>query len=315
MFDGKRVLVTGGAGLVGSHLAEKLLEVGANVRVTKFSSEIPYDHSNLEVYCGDLESKKFCKEITNDVDYVFHCAVNNSGTMQVSNNPVKYISSNLTMDIKMLESSICNRVKKFLFVSSAIVYPDSSEFMKEEDAIETDLYNRLWPASETKRCMERMCTFFHNNYDMDICIVRPSNIYGPRDNFNIKTAQVLPSLINKIYSTSENINISCKEDITRDFVYVRDFVNGTLMAMKDYCCGEPLNIGSGSPITLKFLVDKIIYILNKDIECIFDGNDRGGTRIRKLDIEKATNKVGFSPNYSIENGLRETIDWFLKYEC
>jgi len=313
MFKNKKVLVTGGAGLTGSHLAEELLNRGANVRVTKFSSDIQYDHSNLEIVQGDLRDVGFCGFITEQIDYVFHCAVRGSGTKEVSENPIKYISSNLSIDTNILESSIRNRVKKFSYISSAIVYPDSDWAMEEEDALEPDSYNRLWPASETKRYMERICRFMHHNTDMDICIVRPSNIYGPRDNFDIRTAQVLPALVNRIYHSSGGIEIGCSENVTRDFLYVKDLAKAILLSMEHYCCGEPLNIGSGEQTTLENLVENIIKHLDLDISYLFTGDDKDGILVRRMDISKACDNINFKPCYSIEDGLRETIDWWIEH--
>jgi len=301
---GKKILVTGGSGFLGSKIVKLLEEKGVeNIIIPRSSS------------C-DLRIAENCAEITKNVDIVFHVAGNVGGIGYNKEHPGSVFFDNIMMDTLMMEESRKNKVKKFIAIGTVCSYPKFATVPFLEEEIwngypeETNASYGL-----SKKMMIVQANAYQQEYNFKSIILVQTNLYGPDDNFNPNTSHVIPALIKKIHDAK----ISGKSEIelwgdgtpSRDFVYVDDAAQAAILAAERYEKNEPINIGSGKEITIKELVELIKNLMNADNLTIKWNNLKpNGQPRRCLNIEKAKKELGFIPKISIEEGLRRTIELF-----
>ena len=301
---GKKILVTGGSGFLGSKIVKLLEKKGVeNIIIPRSSS------------C-DLRIAENCAEITKNVDIVFHVAGNVGGIGYNKEHPGSVFFDNIMMDTLMMEESRKNKVKKFIAIGTVCSYPKFATVPFLEEEIwngypeETNASYGL-----SKKMMIVQANAYQQEYNFKSIILVQTNLYGPDDNFNPNTSHVIPALIKKIYDAK----ISGKSEIelwgdgspSRDFVYVDDAAQAAILAAERYEKNEPINIGSGKEITIKELVKLIKNLMNADNLTIKWNNLKpNGQPRRCLNIEKAKKEIGFIPKISIEEGLRRTIELF-----
>jgi GDP-L-fucose synthase len=301
---GKKILVTGGSGFLGSKIVKLLEEKGVKKIIIPRSSSC------------DLRIAENCAEITKNVDIVFHVAGNVGGIGYNKEHPGSVFFDNIMMDTLMMEESRKNKVKKFIAIGTVCSYPKFAAVPFLEEEIwngypeETNASYGL-----SKKMMIVQANAYQQEYNFKSIILVQTNLYGPEDNFNPNTSHVIPALIKKIHDAK----ISGKSEIelwgdgspSRDFVYVDDAAEAAILAAEKYEKNEPINIGSGKEITIKELVELIKSLMNAD-NLTIKWNDLkpNGQPRRCLNIEKAKKELGFIPKISIEEGLRRTIKLF-----
>ena len=301
---GKKILVTGGSGFLGSKIVKLLEKKGVeNIIIPRSSS------------C-DLRVAENCAEITKNVDIVFHVAGNVGGIGYNKEHPGSVFFDNIMMDTLMMEESRKNKVKKFIAIGTVCSYPKFATVPFLEEEIWSG-YPEETNASYglSKKMMIVQADAYQQEYNFKSIILVQTNLYGPDDNFNPNTSHVIPALIKKIHDAK----ISGKSEIelwgdgspSRDFVYVDDAAQAAILAAERYEKNEPINIGSGKEITIKELVELIKKLMNADNLTIKWNNLKpNGQPRRCLNIEKAKKELGFIPKISIEEGLRRTIELF-----
>ena len=301
---GKKILVTGGSGFLGSKIVKLLEKKGVeNIIIPRSSS------------C-DLRIAENCAEITKNVDIVFHVAGNVGGIGYNKEHPGSVFFDNIMMDTLMMEESRKNKVKKFIAIGTVCSYPKFATVPFLEEEIwngypeETNASYGL-----SKKMMIVQADAYQQEYNFKSIILVQTNLYGPDDNFNPNTSHVIPALIKKIHDAK----ISGKSEIelwgdgspSRDFVYVDDAAQAAILAAEKYEKNEPINIGSGKEITIKELVELIKSLMNADnITIKWNNLKPNGQPRRCLNIEKAKKEIGFVPKISMEEGLRRTIELF-----
>ncbi len=318
IFKGKRILVTGGGGFIGSHLTEKLLALGAKVRVPvqpndkKAKIFLKDVLDKVEFFECDLISMPECIKATKGIDFVFHLAGFVRGVGYNKLHAADMLTINTLINTNVLEAARINGIERYLFTSSACGYPLNAKIPLVED----DFFNGdMEPTNATygwaKRLGEIQAKAYAEQYGMKIAIVRPFNAYGPRDNFNLEECHVVPALIRKAVERWNPFIIWGDGTPTRVFVYVDDMVEGMLLAMEKYCCADPLNIGSEEEVTMEQLARSILEISgysNAPIQ--FDKSKPGGQPRRCASIEKAKAKIGYLPKVKLNEGLKKTIEWY-----
>lgn len=317
-FSGKQVLVTGGAGFVGSHLVEKLVSSGAKVRVpvrgntpksVLFLDKVLND---VDFIGCDLTVMDDCLAACRGADYVFHLAAFVRGVGYNKTHGAEMYTKNMLINTNMLEAARLHGVERYLFTSSACGYPLNAPVPLVED----DFFNGdMEPTNATygwaKRMGEVQAKAYAEQYGMKVAIVRPFNIYGPRDNFNLEQCHVVPALIRKAVEKWDPFVIWGDGTPTRVFVYVDDIVNGMMLAMQKGCDADPVNIGSDEEVTMNQLAGLIMRISGYDnAKIIFDSSKPGGQPRRCASIEKAAAKIGYKPTVNLEGGLKKTIEWY-----
>jgi len=306
-------LVTGGAGFIGSNVVEALLDKGYVVRVLDDLSQgnqenvdLFLDHDNYTFIEGDIRDLDTCLKATDGVNYVSHQAAWGSVPRSIEM-PLFYEEVNIKGTLNMLEASRQNDVKKFVYASSSSVYGDEPTLPKKE-GVEGNL---LSPYALTKDVDEGYAKLYTELYDLDTYGLRYFNVFGRRQDPNGAYAAVLPKFIKQLLNDEQpTINGDGKQ--SRDFTYIENVIEANLKALKadTEVAGEAFNIAYGGR---EYLIDVYHYLmdaLEKDIEPEFGPERPGDIRHSNADISKAEEMLGYAPDYSFEQGIKEAIEWY-----
>lgn len=311
MYKDKKVLVTGGTGLIGSHLIGSLLERGATVRTVVHSRRSPIKLENVEVIHGDLKRWNACVKAVKDMEYVFHLAAFVGGVGRNVAHPAGMFTPNMLMNTQMLEAARLEGIKRYLYTSSACIYPGNLEFFVEEKGWDAPPAESNSSYGWVKRMGELQAQAYSAEYGMKIAIVRPTNAYGPRDNFDLKTSHVIPALIRKAVERQNPFVVWGSGESTRDLIHAKDIARGMLLALEKYAVADPINLATGRSIKIKDLAHLILKLSGyENAKIIFDESNPTGQLVRRVSTAKAKEKIGFVAQISLEEGLKETINWY-----
>jgi UDP-glucose 4-epimerase len=323
-WTGKNVLVTGGASFIGSHLVDKLVNLGANVTVIdNFSSgkleNLSESRNRIMLINKDLEyiQKDELFNLFRDQQYVFHLAAIHGGRGFISSHPAD-VCSNLSIDHHVIEASMNSNLENLVFASTACVYPTNlqkdigSDYkLQESDSNPTDLESPMSADIEYgwgKLMTEIQLNSFKKQYGLKCCPVRFVTAYGPREN----ETHAIIALIYKAVEHMDPFEIWGNGQQERDFTYVEDIVSGTVKAAEIVTDNTPINLGTGTRYKIIDVVKMIFKILNwqpKDI--VFDDSKPVGALSRALDNSRANQLLHWKPEYTLETGLKKTIDWYI----
>jgi len=321
----KRVLVTGGASFIGSHLVDKLVELQANVTVIDDLSSgklenLDQSKEKIKFIKSDLEyiSKQELKQIFKDQEVVFHLAAIHGGRGYIDGHPAD-VCSNLSIDHHVFEACSDNNVENLAFASTACVYPTDlqknigSEYkLKEIDSDPTKLDGYLSADIEygwSKLMSEIQLQAFIKQYGLKAVPIRFVTAYGPREN----ETHAIMALIYKAVEKMDPYEIWGDGKQERDFTYVGDIVEGTIKAAEVIFDGTPINLGTGKRYNIIEVVDQICKILGwKPSKFEFDTSKPVGALSRALDNSKAKEIMGWQPRFNLEDGLRQTIEWYVR---
>lgn len=312
MFQGKNILVTGGAGFVGSNLIKRLLDMGVNVSATLHKKKAKIDDDSIEYIRCDLRKPEDCRKVCRGMDYIFLCAANTSGAAVMEKTPLAHLTPNIIMNSLMLEAAYSAGVKKVLFISTNTVYPVTDYPVKEDDA-NFEFFEKYFIVGWMKRFSEIMCQMYSTKIGkpMQTVIVRPANIYGPFDDFEWETSHVLPALIRRVVERHDPIEVWGDGKDIKDFIYIDDLIDGLIFAMEKIEGFDVVNIASGKEYCLRDILDIIIKIdgyENAKVE--YDASKPTMIPKRLINPSKAKHLLGFEAKTSIEEGLKKTIDWY-----
>jgi NAD dependent epimerase/dehydratase len=309
----KHVLVTGADGFIGSHLVESLVQQGIKVRAlclyNSFNSWGWLDQSSaknkVEVVCGDVRDSRFCREITKDVDTVFHLAALIAIPYSYAA-PESYVDTNIKGTLNMVSAAMDNGVKRFLHTSTSEVYGTALQVpISEKHPLQPQS-----PYSASKIGADAMAMSFWHAFKYPVTIVRPFNTYGPRQS----ARAVIPTIISQLAAGKKEIKLGDLKP-TRDFNFVTDTCQGFIdLASSDKVIGETLNLSSGQEISIGDLFNLIRDLMGKDAKILQDDiriRPEGSEVFRLLgDHSKATQLAGYKPKVSLREGLQQTVNWF-----
>lgn len=304
------VLVTGGAGFIGSHLTEKLVGEGYSVKILdNFStgketnlSEIIKD---VEIIRCDIQEKDNVWNSLKGVDYVFHEAAMAS-VEESMKNPARCWKINITGTLHVLNGAVKNNVKRVILASSAAVYGGSLQLPKKEDADPEPLS----PYGNSKVMNELSAQQFHKEQALDCVCLRYFNVYGPRSDPNSPYSGVISSFIGRMINDMQPIVYGDGKQ-TRDFIYVEDVVEANLLAMKSKKApGLSFNVAAGKQTSLLELIDAINSVLGKNLVPHFRDVKKGDIKYSYADVKKAKQLLGFKAKTGLKEGLEKTIEWF-----
>jgi GDP-L-fucose synthase len=302
-FKNKKVLVSGGTGLIGREVTKLLLDFGATISVVSLDSIKQF--SEVRYVYGDLTELDFCLDVTKNIDYVFHLAGIKGSIEITKSRPASFFVPLLMFNTNVLEASRRNGVKKLVYTSSIGAYPAAEIF--EESMGESGDPMDLYPGW-AKRMAELQIRSYSEEFGLDWSIVRPCNVYGPGDNFDPNNAMVIPSLMMRISKGENPLKVWGDGSAIRDFAFSRDVAMGTIQALMNGTRGSFINLGSGVGYSIKELVETLNQVVPFEYE--FDATKSGGFPRRVMNIDRAREWVGYEPQTTLLEGLRETWDWF-----
>ena len=305
-WSGKKVLVTGGNGFLGSHVVNEL----KNLNVKDVSTPTSKDY--------DLRNRTDCKKVLKDIDVVFHLASTSGGIMFLKERPAEAFYDNIMMGVNLIHEAKEAGIEKLIITGAVSSYPKLAPIPFNEKNIwdgypdETNA-----PYGIAKRTLLVQSQAYRQQFDFNSIILFLTNLYGPKDHFDPTSATVIPALINKISSAKKqnekSISIWGDGTPTRDFLYVQDAVRGLMLAAEKYDEGLPINLGSDQETTINELVNLISKITGFKGQIKWDKSKPNGQPRRKVSNKLAEEKLGFKSETTLEEGLQKTIEWFQKH--
>lgn len=314
MLEGARVLVTGGAGFIGVNLVRRLLAEGATVRATLRRRGPAVEAPDVEYITTDLERAEDCARAAAGMDYVVMCAANTAGAAVMTATPLAQVTPNAVMNTRMLEAAYEAGAKKFVFISSSAAYPPTGERpTREDEMFDGDPFDAYYAVGWMKRYAEILCRTYALKIakPMQTAVVRPSNIYGPFDDFNFETSHVMAALIRRVADRQQPLQIWGTGEDVRDLIYIDDFIDGTIAVMTHDAPFVEVNIASGEAWTIKELLAAILEADGyADADVRFDTSKPRMPSVRRVDAAKAEREIGFKTRVPLKEGIRRTIEWY-----
>ncbi len=300
------ILLTGGAGFLGSYVCKELLAQGAT------PSRIVIPRSSKH----DLRNRNVCRELTKNTDIVIHLAGNVGGIGKNHRFPGTLFYDNAIMGIELMEAARVNGIKKFVCLGTICAYPKFTPVPFTED--------NLWlgypeetnaPYGLAKKMLLAQAQAYRQQHGLNAIYLLPVNLYGPGDNFDPETSHVIPALIRKIIEAKQNnqksITVWGDGTPTREFLYVKDAARGIVLATRLYDKSDPVNLGSGNEISIRDLAVLLAKMLEFKGRILFDKKKPNGQPRRLLDVTRARKEFQFQALTPFEEGIQETIRWYV----
>lgn len=303
----KRILLTGGAGFLGSHLAENLIHQKG---VSPSQIVIPRSKKS------DFRIWENCRKATENADIVIHLAARVGGIGFNQKYPGTLFYDNIMMGAQLMEAARLAGVKKFVQVGTVCSYPKYTPVpFKEENLWNGYPEETNAPYGIAKKALLVMAQAYRKQYGMNIIYLIPVNLYGPKDNFDLESSHVIPALIRKFTDAVEkkerSVRVWGTGKASREFLYVEDAAEGILSATERYDRPDPINLGTEKEITIKQLVDLIAHLTGFDGQIIWETTKPDGQPRRCLETSRAKKEFGFEAKTDFVEGLKRTIDWYL----
>ena len=295
-----RVLVTGGGGFLGSHLVERLRAEGTEPFVARRRDYDLTREADAERVFADAEP-----------ELVFHLAAEVGGIGANRASPGRYWYANLVMGAHVLEQARLHGVGKVVVVGTVCAYPKFTPVPFREDDLWSGYPEETnAPYGVAKKSILVGAQSYREQYGLDAIFLLPANLYGPRDNFDLETSHVIPALIRKMLTSSEEVVLWGDGSPTREFLYVDDATEALLLAARQYDGAEPVNLGTGSEISIRELAELIAELTGFEGEIVWDASQPNGQPRRALDTSRARELFGFEARTALREGLERTIEWY-----
>ncbi len=310
-WEGKRLIVTGGAGFLGSFVTEQLRQRGAqDIFIPRIENYNLVERSGIDaMYADALQGVK-----PQDV-VIIHLAANVGGIGANREHPADFFYDNLMMGAQLMHEAYRNGVGKFVAIGTVCAYPKFTPVPFKE----VDLWNGYpeetnAPYGLAKKMMLVQAQAYRAQYGFNAIFLLPVNLYGPRDNFNLQTSHVIPALIRKALEARDRgdkeLQVWGDGSPTREFLYVEDAAAGIIAAAEKYNGSEPVNLGSGYEISIKDLAEMIVKLTGFPGKLVWQTDKPNGQPRRGLDVSRAREYFGWQATVPFEEGIRRTIEWY-----
>jgi len=305
-WNGKKVLLAGGAGFLGREVAARLVKEGVapeNIRIPRSKDT-------------DLRRWENCQEAVKDIDLVIHLAARVGGIGFNQNYPAQLFYDNAIMGIQLMEAARLEGVEKFVAIGTVCAYPKFTPVPFNED----DIWNGYpeetnAPYGLAKKMLLVQSQAYRQQYGFNSIYLLPVNLYGPGDNFDPNSSHVIPALIRKFSDAvrmgNKTVEVWGTGAASREFLYVADAARGIVMAAEKYNKPDAVNLGSGKEISIRDLVELIVQLMEFKREIKWDVTKPDGQPRRCLDVSRAKTEFGFEAEMGFEEGLQRTIDWYI----
>jgi GDP-L-fucose synthase len=303
-----KILITGGAGFLGSFVCELLKQRGYTNLYIPRKKEIDLTHeASVEKLFVDQKPA-----------VVLHLAAEVGGIGANRDNPGRFFFANMAMGMHLIEAARKFGLKKFVQVGTICAYPKFTPVpFKEDDLWAGYPEETNAPYGVAKKALLVQCQAYRQQYGLNAIYLLPVNLYGPRDNFDLHTSHVIPALIRKCIEAKrrgdKEIVAWGTGQVSREFLYVEDCARGLVDSMEKYDSPEPMNLGSGREITIKDLTELVAQLAGFEGKITWDSTKPDGQPRRCLDVSRAKEQIGFVAQTSLEAGLRKTIEWYTQH--
>jgi GDP-L-fucose synthase len=303
----KRICVTGGAGFLGTHLIKELRTRGAtDIFIPKIEDYDLVDPAAINRMLAD-----------SNPDVIIHLAAHVGGIGANREHPAEFFYDNLMMGVQLMHQAYLSGVEKFVAIGTVCAYPKFTPVpFKEDDLWDGYPEETNAPYGLAKKMLLVQSQAYREQYGFNSIFLLPVNLYGPGDNFDPRSSHVIPALIRKCIeareSGSDHIVVWGDGSPTREFIYVKDAARGIALATECYNESLPVNLGSGFEISIKDLAEKIARMTGFEGDLVWDTSKPNGQPRRALDTSRAREKFGFEAQTDFDEGLQQTIDWYLK---
>jgi nucleoside-diphosphate-sugar epimerase len=306
-----KILILGATGFVGRNLAEKLYKEGyTNLRNHGFTRKLEGFGESVQ---GDLRDDKFVEEIMKGVDVVYHCAASTSNAVDTIYAPLLHVTPNVIINALTMEKAYKEGVKKFIFLSSSTIYPESGErAVLETDNIYESIYKTYFPVGWMKRYAEVLCKMYSEILinPMQTVIVRPANLYGPHDKYDLDKCHVTPASIIKVATRLDPIPVWGDGTEIRDLLYVEDFCEALQLIMEKEEVHEIYNVGSNKGYSVNEVIGYLKEIEGLESPIDYVNNKAPMIPTRLIDSYKIFYTLGWEAKTSIKEGLEKTLNWY-----
>jgi len=306
-WDDKKVCVTGGAGFLGKVVVRKLKERGAKgIFVPRIENYDLTQLADIERLLADAKP-----------DLIIHLAAQVGGIGANREHPAEYFYNNLMMGVQLMHEAWKTGVDKFVGIGTICAYPKFTPVpFKEENLWDGYPEETNAPYGLAKKMLLVQAQAYRQQYGFNALFLLPVNLYGPGDNFDPESSHVIPALIRKCVEAKEGgagkVVVWGDGSPTREFLYVDDAAEGIILASEKYNASDPVNLGAGHEISIKDLVELIAEKTGFEGKLVWDSSKPNGQPRRRLDTSRATEQFGFKTKMLFEEGLQNTIDWFIE---
>jgi GDP-L-fucose synthase len=306
MLKDKKVLITGGTGFLGKAVVNTLQSKG-------YTNLLPIGRSvDLTCYKETLEYFAMKKP-----EVVIHLAATVGGIGANKENPGLFMYNNLVMGANTIEASRLNKVDKFIMVGTVCAYPKFTPVpFKEEDIWNGYPEETNAPYGIAKKALMQLVQSYHEQYGFNGVNLIPVNMYGPHDNFDPAISHVIPALILKFYKAMkfdlESVEVWGTGEASREFLHVHDCANAIALSLEEDLSPDPINIGTGGEIQIKYLAHTIAEVMGYNGAIYFNSDYPDGQPRRQLDITRAQDLLGYEPQIDLLEGLEQTVSWFME---
>ena len=314
-----KILITGGSGLVGQNLTNRLHKEGyTNIRVNLHKRGVRNTIESVEYTHFDLQTYDGCLNATKDVDVVYHCAASTSNAVDTVVDPLAHVTPNVAMNNFLIDASWRNKVQHYIFLSSNTVYPPKGDVpVVETDFLFDEPYPVYFPVGWMKRYAEVQCELYakYLPIKMKCTVIRPANLFGPHDKYDFNKCHVTPATIRKVADQMNPIPVWGDGTELRDLLYIEDFCEALQIVMeKETENYQIYNVGCNEVYSVLDVLDKMKKIANYDAPIEFIKGKPSMIPTRKIDSNKIYDKLGWKVTTSLEDGLKLAYEWYLEHK-